>query len=679
MDAHLDLADAADDIAIETGFSGTPQEGVLFRRKITLPAFERACFYSGECWRVESAAGWAVADRWSMNANRVLPWMTGPDLGVLHAPRYMEVDGLGTPKPGGATALFRLAGGGCLALQALVGDESIAWIEVDPDGAPTLVCGTLGTEPVAGDLPLLAWRRDATAAGALRRLWADLSAHPALGRWVRPRAEKTYPEVLAHLGWCSWEEYKGGIDAALLLDAVDTLAAGPAPVRWVLVDDGHVSHRDRQLTRFDPNEKFPDGWGPLLARRDPAGIAWFGLWLNFNGYWANVHPDHALDGLDDALMPVPGGGCLPRPEQAAADAFYGAMMETGAAGFDFVKVDNQAQNLEQYRGTANAARAAVCNARGLDAATHARGLPLINCMAHNHACAFHWTHSPVSRCSIDYKLNDAFKARQHLYQSYHNTLWLGPIVWPDHDMFHASDPVCGPTMATSKALSGAPVYLSDAPADLPAEAVRPLCIGDGRILRPLAPAAPLPDCEFVDPLKERTAYRVIAPLAHGAAAVCVYNLFHGEADVTLEAAITPADYVHASMLLQPWPGPWVLPPEGLVAWDVAGAAGARLGDKLTCQLTGLADRLFLLVPVEAGWGVVGRSDKLLGPAAVTAIERGADRLVLELVEGGPVVVFSETAPACDGAPVEPLGNGFWRIALPVGPGPARVVLSRPVR
>ena len=56
--------------------------------------------------------------------------------------------------------------------------------------------------------------------------------------------------------------------------------------------------------------------------------------------------------------------------------------------------------------------------------------------------------------------------------------------------------------------------------------ILPLCYKDGRILRPLAPAAPLPESLFIEPAKDP--YRVVAPLANESAAVVVYNLTEPE-------------------------------------------------------------------------------------------------------------------------------------------------------
>ena len=126
-------------------------------------------------------------------------------------------------------------------------------------------------------------------------------------------------------------------------------------------------------------------------------------------------------------------------------------------------------------------------------------------MAQNSLCVFNTRYSVVTRCSRDYRAGDAVLARSHLLQSFHNMLWMGQTVWGDHDMFHSSDKFAGRMMAVSKALSGGPVYLSDPPEQIVADAVRPLCYENGRLLRPAAPAVVMPNSAMLDALNDGSA------------------------------------------------------------------------------------------------------------------------------------------------------------------------------
>jgi len=632
-------------------FGGEPDEqGRLLVVELPLPPFKQIVYYAALQRHDPLQQG--DLDIFPEGYNRVQPL------------RITDFHGL---KRGGLFLVAELASGEFQAVLPLVARDTMAWFE-ELDGKLMLAAGHLGTEPFRGDLPLCVWARSANLYAACEQAWREAVAHPAVSGSTRMREEKHYPPLFEYLGWCSWEQYHAAIDEGVLLAAMDGLEASGLPIRYVLVDDGHLTHRQRKLVSLAADgTKFANGWGPLLARRRDDGIAWLGLWLNFNGYWNGIDPDNQLDELNEHLATVPKHGALqPRDGFLHAFAFYDAMIGAAReAGFDFVKVDNQAQNATFYVGTDNAVRPAVHNSQALEAACARHMDGLINCMAHNSPCAFNTRVSAVTRCSEDYKLNDAWRAKAHLHNSYANLLWLGQTVWGDHDMFHSSDGFAGRMMAVSKAVSGGPVYVSDAPGDLDVEAIARLCCEDGRLPRPLAPAAPLPDSVFANPFVDPVAYRVIAPLPHGAAAVVVYNLT--EPSVPVSGRVRPSDYVAAGGLMQDYEPEWELPDEGLVLVDYYAGQAAKLGaDGYGFELPGFEDRLYLLCPVQHGWAVLGRTDKYLGPALTEVLDANDLELIVRLEESGPLGLWCAGTPLCAAGEVVALGGGHHRIALPVG-------------
>ena len=654
---------------------GTPDaDGVLKRFELLLPPLRRGCYFSADGLDVT---------RWPAFANRVLPWTFKRNVKHLVSKRY-------PPRPsvremsrlGGLFALAELTDGRYLAILPMAAARTMSWLLVTDDGRLELHLGTLGTEPVACDAPLLAWAFADDVYAACRQAWGRALACKEAAATTTWREGKRYPEVFRYLGWCSWEEYKARIGEKVLVDAVRALERSGLPIRYVLVDDGHVEHEDRRLVSFRPNAKFPRGWRPLLRLRRKDRVRWMGVWNAFTGYWDTIAAASRLPPKVRArLAELPSGAILPASSRAAARAFYDAYV--GAIrrhGFDFAKIDAQATLLRFYRGCDNAVEAATNCSKALEAAAGRELRGLINCMAHNPVCVFHTKHSAVTRCSIDYHVGRADAAKSHLQQSYHNTLWLGQTVWGDHDMFHSCDPASGRMMAVSKALSGGPVYLSDAPGDVVGELVRPLCYEDGELLRPLAPAAPLPDSVFTDPLNESVPYRVIAPLAGGAAAVAVYSLRHPPPKRALRSAVTPADYAHAGGMMQPYAGRWRVPREGLVVYDWYARAAARLEARYPFALDGFADRLLLLLPVRKGWAVVGRTDKYLSPAAVEVLSVTTSRLKLRLRESGPLAVWSRRGePRARGIEFTDAGGGLYTADVPVEPRRRTVTVTRPQR
>lgn len=643
-------------VQVETGFQGRPDaEGVLKQDVVRLPRFEVATYF-------------AAYQRHDLMKQKDKEWMDR-----ANRMQALPIRDFRNLKEGGQFLLAKLAGGGYLALLPLTGPHTVGWFAASGDDLVVNV-GTLGTTPVQGDLPVLAWARAADPYDAARTVWETALRHPLLAGSTRMRARKQYPDVFHYLGWCSWEEYKASIDEKMLLGAIDKIEASHLPIRWVLIDDGHLSNTDRQLTSFDPNEKFPNGWSRILARRNPERIRWMGLWLCFDGYWNGISPQNKLGALNDHLGPVHGMklpkdavAWEPKPGQENSFAFYDAMIGANRrAGFDFVKVDVQSKNLALYRGSAQPVESAAANNKALEMAAAYHMDALINCMAHGPVNIFNTRLSAVSRCSEDYKLGDLQRAKRHLHNSYGNMIWLGQTVWGDHDMFHSDDPVAGRMMAVSKALSGGPVYLSDNPAKFAPEYIRPLTFNDGQLLPVLAPATLLPESFFVDPFEEHKPLRAVAPLPNGAAAIAVYNLTEPEAEVN--GFVSPEDYRDANGLMQPRKAPWSVPAEGLVLYDWYQKTATAFKTRYSFAMPKFSDRLFLLCPVHNGWAVIGRTDKYLAPAAVEVVKAERSELLVRLKDPGALTIWESgtAAPKSSQCQFRKLAAHLWQADVAAG-------------
>ncbi len=631
----IDLTTVGEACYVMPNFKGSPAEnsphGVLTALKMELPEFQSISHYTSfqrhdppRQQRTDQAIG-----------------------GGNNRTQGLRIDRWEEAIEGGLFAILRLENGDWMSLLPIAGPQTLAWLAPGGDTGVQVKVGTLGTAPVQGSLPVIAWCRGNDVYNVCRRVWKIALSHPLMHGMGRLREEKSYPEIFNYLGWCSWELYKRDINSDRLVGNARKINESELPVRFFLVDDGYFCHDDRgdmmenRLVQLGPNpETFPEGWAPLLDMRRGDGIRWFGLWQNFNGYWDGIARDNRLgDEINKHLMDVPESGRLPRPELQHAVAWYEEMVNMpDEAGFDFVKVDHQAQNLFKYRGTGNAAETARNCSRALERAVAARMDGLINCMAHGPINSFNTCLSSVTRCSEDYKVNNEWRAKAHLHNSYQNMLWLGPTVWGDHDMFHSSDEFAGRMMAVSKAISGGPVYLSDHPDDFNADVVMPLCDSDGSLFRPLAPAVPLPGSVMVDPFEHEEPYVVAAPLPNGAAAIVIYNLT--EPTRPVEMRIGLEDYRNAAGLL-PEIGDWPEPEEGLVVFDFYTGEIGKPEDGWKCRLEDFEDRLLLLCPIHAGWAVIGRRDKYLAPAAVEVLHVCEEEVVLKTPEPCEITLWRE--------------------------------------
>lgn len=635
-------------------------KGVIGRFPLELPAYEKASYY-------------APFQKYSINPGQEL-WPEG-----YNQCQPLAVTDLSDAKRGGMFALIQLEGGDYLALLPLVTQDCMAYLSSD-DGQLCVELAHWGTGGFSGSPALLAWAQNDNPYVACEQVWREALRLPEIREGVCLRSDKKYPEPFEYLGWCSWEQYREDISETLMLDTLRKLDQSDVPVRWLMVDDGHQNFTQpsaadlnlpeilgeiapfqmkKRLTDFGVDaQKFSNGWKTLKEAQAETNIDWLGVWLNFNGYWGGIDAASGFGPLEDALLDL-GDGVRQPAGGDAARRFYDAYIEAQeAAGFDFVKVDNQASNIIFYKDKVDeAVPFAVANHRALEQACEKRLDGLINCMAHNSLGLFNTQASAVTRCSEDYLLADEWRGKMHLFNSYGNMILFGPTVWGDHDMFHSNDRFAGAVMARSKALSGGPVYLSDEADHINVDAVKPLCLSDGHVLRPQAPAVPLPDSLFLDPYKDDTAFRVIAPLRHGIAAVALYNLTYPEKPV--EGGVWAEDYRWAGGMLQDGSPEWDAP-EGIVIYDVQNHAMVEAGRREI--LEGFGDRLYLLCPIREGWAVIGNPDKYLCSEVVESVEIDENGMTLCLREPGDILFWTraDALSSSDGL-VEAVGSNVWKI------------------
>ncbi len=625
-------------------------ESIVLRMELTLAAYDTVSYFA-QMQDYDPAGMKGIA--FPSGANR-LQCMSVKD------PRHL--------RDGGMFVVVRYTDKAYMVLLPMSGLLAMSWFAGSENGLE-LRCGTFGRVPLEGEVPLLAWAMRESPYAAAREAWRMALEHPLMKDATPWRWRKYYPEVFEYLGWCSWEEYRKDINEHILSEAVDKIEESSVPIRFVLIDDGYLSHRNDQLTAFEPDaDRFPNGWKPLLARRSKRGIRWMGLWQDFNGYWRGVAPENNLGPINEHLiecmtkfrkLPEPIAVKMPRPGQLHSDMFYRAMVRSATdVGFDFLKVDDQAQNIRDYSGSCNVAAKAVENQLALESACAIHGYGLINCMAHNPACVFHTRRSVVTRCSEDYLKGDLPRARRHLHNSYQNMIYFGHTVWGDHDMYHSCDEVAGGIMARSKAVSGGPVYLSDSPDKFVMDNIMPLCDADGKLYRPLAPASALPESVFLDPFVGGAAFRVIAPMANGAAVVINYNLTEPECGVT--GYVSARDYSNADVLLQKrvWPE---MSDEGVVFYDWH-EQSVKEGEGIEKQMDDFSDWMVFLLPVRKGWALVGRVEKYLSPATCELLSVRENEMLLRLAEPGPLRVWRRDGDvSCAEGDCIDLGDGQWEI------------------
>lgn len=639
------------------------KSGVVLTREVSLPAFVQGAYYrpfsgGGPAVgnRVEAVAFSSLADLQSFKPSK-----------TIHAHKSIQK---------GQFILLQINESKYLSLIPMLSSEVSSEFYMQ-NGQLLLKSSTFGTESVTGDVPLLIWAYGDSPYAATSAAWKMvIESGFVAADW---RSNKEFPvEPYGYLGWCSWEFYKTRISAEILINAVHAIEENEAPIRWLMVDNGYLTHKGSQIVNFTPDvKKFPNGWEELTSLKNPDGIKWMGVWRNMLGFMGAISPENTMTDLTPYLMPsVNGKTMLPKDNAEGAKAFYEKMVKDSKdSGFDFTKVDFQSRMPNFYNGTDNAVRASRLNNEALEAATKKYGMPLLNCIAQPNINSFQTKYSAVTRSSPDYNQADKDKNKANTYQSFANHLWMSQTVWGDLDMFHTHDERDVEPMAIARAISGGPVYISDEPNKIVAEMLTPFAYEDGLLLRTQAPATLLPESFFIHPFRDAEVFRVIAPLEDQVAAIALFNF--AEVEKPLEGSISATDYPYAGELLQPSDGPWELPNEGLLVYDQATQAVVSLDEGLSAEVENFGAKLFLLYPKTQGWAVIGRTDKYLPSAAVKVQSVSKDQIVFTLHESGPLTIWSDQgAPQLKGAIFESLGEHLYHAELPIEVGERELTVTR---
>lgn len=644
-------------------YSGTPdQHGVLEYFDLKIPPVKQATYWRGE-W-------------WPYGGNRACGEVLSKD-----------------SEEGGLFSILQLTDGTYLAILPLCGDQAWAWFAPE-SGTLKLKLGTKGTASVSGDLPVVAWVRADSPYAAASEVWKLATETDQIKGHMKLRSEKTYPEMFNYLGWCSWEEFKKEISSDLLVGAFQSLEKNELPVRYMLVDDGHFSDE----TLMPKSDTFPEGYKPLTDLRNEKGIKWVGMWHALLGEAKGLEPGNP-PAIADSMMTMHNGKAVPKTDEQSIRTFMVYLFSRSKKdNIDFVKVDFCGTLLPFIAGTeetkaasdfpetnehaiGNPSAMATLYSRIYQDVAEEQFKGLLNCNWHVPHFIFNSGNNSVGRAGPDYKLT-VERARRSIFTNYSSIPWLGQVAWGDHDMFHSTDTLAVRMMAISKALSGGPAYLSDHPEHIVPNEVWPLCYLDGRLLRPLAPGAPLPDDIFMNQDDQRL-YRAMAPLPNRSVAVACYNLLGDgkKAEPILNTKITSEHYESASGMIQPFSNDWKNPAEGLLVYDFQTGKATKLPEAgYPVEIAGFGEYLIQLSPIQQGWSVIGRTDKYLSAAAVEVISCSDDSLEVYMPESGPLTIWlDEGLPVGEGIVFTELQPSLFEIKLPVVAQGVKLQIKRGAR
>lgn len=361
-----------------------------------------------------------------------------------------------------------------------------------------LISDTSGLYELHGDF--LAISTGSTPYEAIERGFAFARESGAIR--VPLRTERQLPDMYRSLGWCSWNAFYHEVSADKLFQKLDEFREKNIPVKWVLIDDGWSVVRNHMLAGFDADPvKFPGGLKACIDRiKNEYGIRYVGVWHAFNGYWDGIDPDSAFCAANrEFLTTTPSGMVVPALDEEKAFRFWDAWhSHLAACGVDFVKVDNQSSWTGNILGAMPAAEACRIAHAALERSVRKNFHEnIINCMGMDMENVLARPFSALSRNSDDFFPGARRGFMKHLVQNVYNALWHNAVYFCDFDMWWSSHESATQS-GVLRAISGSPIYVSDALGGSDPALIRATVDTDGSVMLCDYAARPVASCVYTD-------------------------------------------------------------------------------------------------------------------------------------------------------------------------------------
>lgn len=376
----------------------------------------------------------------------------------------------------------------------------------------------------------------------------------------KQRQDKKSPGILDYFGWCTWDAFYQDVTQEGVESGLKSLVAGGTPAKFVIIDDGWQSVEGdlesesqeplTRLTGIKENQKFQSKNDPTIGiknivdiAKQKYGLKYVYVWHAIIGYWGGVRPGaEEMEEYEAAMKyPTVSKGVVANEPGWKTDKlavqgiglmnpkkvfnFYDNLHQyLAAAGVDGVKVDVQC--ILETLGTGLGGRVVVTQQyhQALDASI-ARNFPdngCIACMSHNTDSLYCSRQTAVVRASDDFYPLDPVSHTIHIAAVAYNSVFLGEFMQPDWDMFHSLHPAAE-YHASARAISGGPIYVSDAPGKHNFDLLKKLVLPDGSVLRARLPGRPTKDCLFNDPARDGVSLLKIWNMNKYTGVLGVYN------------------------------------------------------------------------------------------------------------------------------------------------------------
>lgn len=477
----------------------------------------------------------------------------------------------------------------------------------------------------------------------------------------RLRRDKPLPAFADRFGWCTWDAFYQDVTAEKVREGLESFKAIGVQPRVVILDDGWQSERtcadgSRRLTSLAPNAKFGGDLSPTVRlAKDGYGVETFLVWHAFMGYWGGIDgealPGYGVRTVERQTSPglkhyVPThdewwGPAVGVPDAALAHRFYHDYHRSlRRMGVDGVKVDVQAATETVAAGQGGRVTLMHRLHEALEGSVqvHFQG-NLINCMSCANEMFYGAPASSITRTSDDFYPTKPETHARHLVTNSWVGLWFGEFCHPDWDMFQSGHET-GAYHAAGRAVSGAPIYVSDKPGKHGPELLRKLVLSDGSTARCQVPGRPTRDCLFADPLGRDALLTIVNRTAINAVVGAFNARYHAEE--------TQRVVVRGSVRSQDVPGLGTK----AVSWT---HYGRQLGHgDVEVALPEMTAEVVTFAPIDDGIAPIGLTALFAPGGGVASAGWYGGDYVVRLRDGGEFLAWSGFAPSTatfDGKPI----------------------------
>ena len=362
------------------------------------------------------------------------------------------------------------------------------------------------------------------------------------------------PDFMRWFGWCSWNAFYDKVSEENIQKVLDRFQEAGLVPGFIIVDVGWQQSEGNYLTGTGcVPEKFPNGMRAAIdGIKSRYGVEKVLLWQSYNGYWNGLAssfpgsvriemepPERLLSGrpfgpkgtlqidtMSDTFYPehiMDQPFRHPEPYAGFYDEYHAASRASGADG---VKID--AITWIEAFGKKRGGRVAMMK-RFIDAAERSVdenfGGEIIWCSSCSNDFILNTNGSGVVRTSMDFFPDKPETHGMHVFANAINSLYMGAFCNPDWDMFQSALGAPSAFHAAARAISGGPVYSTDAFGEEDFDLIRKVALPDGSVPLCEAVAKPSLDSIFADVQESLFKVYNTNPCGH---VLGIFNCAYGE-------------------------------------------------------------------------------------------------------------------------------------------------------